>query len=128
MAGPAIALKWHRAVINHLTADRPTNHTSVLAVAAILLKFADADGTNVYPALMTVAWESGIHHTTATAALDYLEESGFIVHVRNRSRGLREWKFQFSGHLKTESPDFGLDFGSDFGSSETTSLDLPRPP
>lgn len=141
-----VVLRWQRLLRDHVKDDRPTNHTTVLAVALVLVTHSNSDGSRCFPAQTRIAREAGIHRETAALAVAYLEDQGFIRHVRNRAHGLREYRLvipqmsdesassweQMSGQMSdeatTEHPDVGSDVGSDVGPSGTTSVDLRVPP
>jgi hypothetical protein len=125
-----MVLRWQRRVIEHLLDTRPANHTSVIAVAAVLIVHADPDGSKVFPGQVTIARAAGLHPSTVAFALEFLERAGLIEFVRFRARGLKEYQLQIAdgpmsdqiaGHPVSGS-DRGSDRGSDLGSSETTSV------
>ena len=67
MKGRAFVLRWQRAVTDHLTEDRPTSQTTVLAVCAVVLAHADPDGTHSHPSRETMGRQTGLHHDVRRA-------------------------------------------------------------
>lgn len=136
-----LVLRWQRALISHLADNRPAGHTSILAVAMVMVSHADPDGSSVYPRQDTIGREAGLHHSTVKEAVEYLVASGFVVHVRNRARGLREYRLQIAGEPNSEPQNAGEpnsdevqiagqiadDSRPDRGSLATTSSLPPRP-
>jgi DNA-binding transcriptional ArsR family regulator len=124
----AFALKWLRELISRAKTDKPPNHSSIVALAAVLVKHADPDGSHVFPSQETMAIETGVSRPTIRNALAYLAEAGLIRKVRNRSRGLHEYQLQMPNEFPTETSDGKSDGKSDGNSVSTTSVDLRGPP
>lgn len=109
-------LKWQRSVIDALVSERPRCHSSVAALIPVLVKHADADGEKVHPSQATMAREAGLHSETVRTALKWLQDRGHLEHVRNRARGLHEYRLQIADSRPSASPRIGDDLSSDRGS------------
>jgi len=102
-------LKWQRAVVEHLVDTRPAGHSSIAALIPILVIHARGDGSRCHPSQELMALEAGLTRNTVRMAIDYLLSEGFIEHVQNRARGLREYRLQMrdtrpSAQMGADSP------------------------
>jgi hypothetical protein len=120
MARTSIKLAWLEAVIAHLTADspRPKNHSSILALAPVLVKHADPDGTSIYPGRPLMARASGLHDSTVAAALEYLVRAGLLVYVGNRTHGRHEYRLEVA--QTADHPDSEASQTADHPDSEAS--------
>lgn len=110
----ALALRWQSLLIDHLIEFRPTNQTSIVAVAAVMVKHADPDGSHVYPAQQTMAREAGLSRSTVFDVTQFLEEAKWVSLVRFRAHGQKEYRLTIP-QMSDEWTSSGSDVQPDAG-------------
>jgi hypothetical protein len=80
-------LDWFQALrqCRDIPRDSP-RRVSVIAVAGVLMGYADADGSNCFPAIRTIRAEAGVSQLTVELVLAWLTDHGWLAVTRKVSR------------------------------------------
>ena len=78
--------------------------TSVKATLAAMADHAHDDGTSVYPSADRIAAKTGQHRVTVANHIREAEESGVLVRVGWKPRGVVEWRFDMEILEEAERP------------------------
>lgn len=75
-------LQWQKALTEELAAlDTIPNHSSIVAVGAVLVTHADPDGSNCRPGSRRVSRLAGLHTSTVNAAIKWMHDEGWLEFV-----------------------------------------------
>ena len=86
-ARKSTVLRWQAELIDCLADERPGNQTRILAVAAVLVKYANPDGTQANVGQRRIAHDTGQDLGRVNEALGWLVEHEWVTIIGRIARG-----------------------------------------